>query len=967
VPRVFLGPALAAIITPNPVLDGSSYRAFEFPLESPNDGARTLVQQPADATASPFGWHDTNGAAGAEFTITQGAAAHAYLDQDSNNAMDFGGSPDGGAGLDFDYAADLTQHAQNYREAVVTNLFYGNSVFHDIMHGFGFDEPAGNFQANNYGRGGLGGDYVRAEAADGAGTNNANFSTPTEPPPGTAVPRMQMFLWPGNQFGAQNQVVVNGVGSFDSAWSRFGAAPTVVGTSGEYFNANNGCVAADYSGAAGKIAIVTGGNAGCQNVEKARRAGENGAIGIVYASGTTPAVLTGSQTTAVPNIPVASITAADGTTIRNAIAAGTTTGTVRKHPNHPGIRDGDFENGIIIHEYGHGISNRLTGGPAVNCLSGNEQAGEGWSDYYAISMLLDPALDHPDQPRGMGPYALFQPDRHGAGIRPRPYSRDMSIQPFTYDSIKTGGWLNGTSLALPHGLGHGWAATLWDLNWDLIDKYGFNPNLYANWDAGGNLRAIQYVTDGLKMQGCGPGLVVAREAIIDSADELTDGTDTCTVWATFARRGLGFSAVQGTTARDDNEEAFDTHPDCLEGFAGGIAPGPTLNAVNPGATRPMTFSLGGDQGLDIFASDSPYSRLVDCNTLKTVDPASQFITPRPIPVPTETPGNSGLSYDPSTGLYTYPWRTLRAWDGTCREFVLTRKDGVQHRAYFRFSTAPSFPVSGHVRNAEGAPIAGATVTMTEAVPAPPSPLTALTDANGFYEFAEVIKASYNVSASGRCYVTQTKQLDLQSPTTLDFVLPAQTDSFGYSCRPEDAAFTEAGTVLALTGDDAATAVPLPFPFRFYGTEYNTAFVATNGYVNFLALNAVVTNAAIPVTATPNAAVYSFWDDLFVDPTASVRTASLGTAPNRRFVIEWRNVHFFSDTTRRIDVNVVLHENGQILTQYRNLADDGRERGNSATLGIENAAGTVALRYSFNQAVLEPEPAVTSIRYRPPAA
>ena len=84
------------------------------------------------------------------------------------------------------------------------------------------------------------------------------------------------------------------------------------------------------------------------------------------------------------------------------------------------------------------------------------------------------------------------------------------------------------------------------------------------------------------------------------------------------------------------------------------------------------------------------------------------------------------------------------------------------------------------------------------------------------------------------------------------------------------------------------------------------------------------------------------------------------------MIEWRNVHFFSDTTRRIDVNVVLHENGQILTQYRNLADDGRERGNSATLGIENATGTVALRYSFNQAVLDAEPAVTSIRYRPPA-
>ena len=75
------------------------------------------------------------------------------------------------------------------------------------------------------------------------------------------------------------------------------------------------------------------------------------------------------------------------------------------------------------------------------------------------------------------------------------------------------------------------------------------------------------------------------------------------------------------------------------------------------------------------------------------------------------------------------------------------------------------------------------------------------------------------------------------------------------------------------------------------------------------------------------------------------------APNRRFVIECRNVHFSGDTTRRVDFNVVLHENGEILTQYRNIADDGRERGNSATIGIESHTGTDALRFAFNQTLL----------------
>ena len=93
---------------------------------------------------------------------------------------------------------------------------------------------------------------------------------------------------------------------------------------------------------------------------------------------------------------------------------------------------------------------------------------------------------------------------------------------------------------------------------------------------------------------------------------------------------------------------------------------------------------------------------------------------------------------------------------------------------------------------------------------------------------------------------------------------------------------------------------------------------------------------------------------------------LGAAPNRRFVVEWRNVHIISDTTRRVDVNIVLHENGQIVTQARNIADDGRERGNSATLGIENATGRSRCCTRSTRRCSGSEPAVTSIRYLPPA-
>jgi extracellular elastinolytic metalloproteinase len=674
---------------PNPVIDGSSYRVLQLPTESPNDAARKLVENPADGLASPFGWHDTNGVPGAEFTITRGNNVHAYLDQDDDEQQDFGGSPDGGAGLDFDFPADLTEHSQFYRNAVATNLFYGCNTFHDILERYGFDEAADNFQSVDYGGGPFSnGDYVRCEAADGSGTNNANFSTPAQ----GGTPRMQMFLWPGNQLGNQNQVVLNGVGEFGAGWARYGPPATNAGAGGQIVLVNDGSAQPTQGCGplvgfpAGAIAVVDRGT--CTFQVKTQNAQAAGAVAVVLVDNTTsanPPILAGSFVNAPETIPTVSVTQANGTAIKAALPVA---GTVRKNPAHPGIRDGDFENGIIYHEYGHGLSNRLTGGPGKtsNCLGGNdEQMGEGWSDYVAITTLLDPALDDPDEPRGMGPYALFQPNRHGNGIRPRPYSRDMAIQPFTYDSIKTNGWLNGTTLALPHGLGHGWAATLWDLNWDLIDKHGFNPNLYEDWDTGGNNRALQYVVDGMKMQGCDPGMLVGARAVIAAADVLSDGEDTCSVWATFARRGYGFSAVQGSPDdRNDNSEAFDTDPSCRRGFLSPVTqPYRTLNEFDADEAVPLRFTADGYRGLDVLAnSGSPFSRRVDCTTLR-VPSSGQFVTPRELPANTQTAGGSQLTVN-ANGVFTYPWKPLPEWAGTCREVVVTRDDGKQHRAFFRF-------------------------------------------------------------------------------------------------------------------------------------------------------------------------------------------------------------------------------------------------------------------------------------------
>jgi hypothetical protein len=176
----------------------------------------------------------------------------------------------------------------------------------------------------------------------------------------------------------------------------------------------------------------------------------------------------------------------------------------------------------------------------------------------------------------------------------------------------------------------------------------------------------------------------------------------------------------------------------------------------------------------------------------------------------------------------------------------------------------------------------------------------------------------------------------------------------YSVDLVDASYIVANdTELPLKkGDDFYVEVPLPFPFTFYKVAYTRAYASTNGYLSFTGGNSNYYNTSLPNTAVPNGAIYAFWDDLFADNNASVRTQLLGTTPNQRFVIEWRNFAFNGNISNRIDFEIVLHENGVILLQYRNIVNE-RQMGSSATVGIENETATSAVQFSCNKASIGP--------------
>jgi extracellular elastinolytic metalloproteinase len=91
----------------------------------------------------------------------------------------------------YDYGEYDGLAPKEYIDQVVTQLFYTCNMYHDLTYRYGFDELSGNFQADNVGKGGRGGDPVIANAQDGSGYNNANFATP---PDGTSG-RMRMYVW----------------------------------------------------------------------------------------------------------------------------------------------------------------------------------------------------------------------------------------------------------------------------------------------------------------------------------------------------------------------------------------------------------------------------------------------------------------------------------------------------------------------------------------------------------------------------------------------------------------------------------------------------------------------------------------------------------------------------------------------------------------------------------------------------
>ncbi len=670
----------------------NTYEVFPIPQESPYfstpAGTPTVVTDPANATASPFGWHDTDGVAGPEFTTTEGNNVNAFEDGDN-----VGFQPDGGATLDFvGFPFDIEYtNATQFEDASITNLFYWSNLCHDIKYIYGFDEASGNFQVNNYGNGGVGGDSCNSHGQSGI-VCNAFMGTP----PDGQSPDLTMFV--------------------------------------------------------------------CNN---------NG-----------------------------------------------------------GFRDGDFDNLVVVHEYGHGTSIRLTGGAGnVGCLNNTEQMGEGWSDWYGIVFTIEPGDTGPDS-RGVGTYLLNE-GPGGPGVRPTPYSTDFAINPTTYGDI--GG------LAVPHGVGYAWSTMLWEMTWDLITEHGFDPDVYnftgdVTQDAG-NIQAIALVTEALKLQPCSPGFVDGRDAILAADAAIYGGANECLIWDAFARRGLGFSADQGSSnSSTDGTEAFDS-------------PVPGLNTAEE-------VCVG--QGVQTYGGGTPVGGVYSG--------------------PGVTDNGDGLTYDfdpaaAGIGTHTISYDVA----STCATGAATDE-----------------------------------IEVTDDIP-------------------EVVCQDHTLEldASG--------QATLEIDDVVANIVPGgiEVDQTG-TFAPID--ITGTGATVSLGDDDTSGALPIGFDFFFFGNTYTDFFISSNGFLFFDAGtdNGCCVGGTIPNGADGINNIIAFaWED--INPTAggTIRYETVGTAPDRKLVMEFDDVPFFG-TTNGVTTQVHLFEDSGIIEIHSTdipAADD------NTTQGVENGDGT----------------------------
>jgi uncharacterized repeat protein (TIGR01451 family) len=527
--------------------------------------------------------------------------------------------------LTFDRSYDTTldpRSSTDQIDAATTNLFYINNYLHDFYYDAGFDEAAGNAQADNYGRGGLGGDPILAEAQFLDQFDNSNMTAPAD----GGSPIMHMFRWFGRQHATIvfSGTLVETIGTPGLA----GFGPSGFDVTGDVVVAvpGDGCNAIT-NAVAGHVVLIDRGV--CAFQTKAANAEAAGAIGVIIANNVPGGALSmpGDDNGPAVHIGALSISQDDGNALHAVLTSGPVTAQLQRTP--PVDRDADIDATIVAHEWAHYMTSRLISG-------GNQQFGgmnEGWSDFNALLLLVKAEdAELPANANFNGTYAIAaysnsgafpaaSPDESYFGLRRYPYSTDLARNPLTFRDIGDDQTLpagppihpDGLPNSVVHNTGEVWASMLWECYAGMLrDTLGPSPRLTFD---EARRRMAQYLVAGDKLTPPSPTFIEARDALL-SAMQVSDAQDFEVCAAGFAKRGAGTGAIApprdsldqtGVTESYVVAPALAATAGVLDDDAGCDHDG----VLDPGETATLTVTVrntglgAAEHGTLLLAADSP--------------------------------------------------------------------------------------------------------------------------------------------------------------------------------------------------------------------------------------------------------------------------------------------------------------------------------------------------------------------------
>ncbi len=291
-------------------------------------------------------------------------------------------------------------------------------------------------------------------------------------------------------------------------------------------------------------------------------------------------------------------------------------------------RDGSLDAEVVLHEFTHGVSDRLVGGGAGLGTLQSLGIGEGWSDFFAIALITKPDADlggiYP-----MAPYVTYLfnniQENYYYGMRRYPYSTNMNVNPLTFKDIDptqasphTGIPRNtriGGSANEVHNIGEVWCSVLWEVRAELIKKYGFSQ---------GNFLTLRLIIDGMKYSPINPNFLEERDSIL-LADRLTNGgNNQKEIWRAFSKRGMGFFATSPESNTSTGVvEDYSMPDDLLASPTSGFSSSGDIGGPFTPSTFTLTLTNTGSSIINWCAVSDGLIELSQYNgTLQPSDPAT---------------------------------------------------------------------------------------------------------------------------------------------------------------------------------------------------------------------------------------------------------------------------------------------------------------------------------------------------------